>query len=331
LAAADLPPRGDPRSRIPDAENASEYWDLAAQFESGHALVARFMITHEGPGQNTAIAYGHFIEPDGTIRPWTNGRREGNWDLKSEGRVIDIGSSELYLTGPPYRLRVHKKKQGVDIDLSIAPEGPPAWDGTEKDGVHIDLLAAGATITGSVRFREMPAPLTLRGRAGLSHTWMAGGEAELSLRRIEFFSLQGDTLLYLRELESPDGARRRWFRASRAGKTLFESSDFTLAETGRSRAESDSRYPLPGQLRLSAPGLTGVITLGEGLLHHDPMQVIPQPFRFLLSLRLRPMRVWTESPYKIEINRNPDADPIKIQGSGMTTVTYLNPAPPAAR
>jgi hypothetical protein len=109
LAAADLPPRGDPRSRIPDAENASEYWDLAAQFESGHALVARFMITHEGPGQNTAIAYGHFIEPDGTIRPWTNGRREGNWDLKSEGRVIDIGSSELYLTGPPYRLRVHKK------------------------------------------------------------------------------------------------------------------------------------------------------------------------------------------------------------------------------
>lgn len=329
LLAAAQAPRGDPGSRIPDAGNASEYWDLAARFESGQVLVARFMITHEGPGQNTGIAYGHFIEPDGTTWPWTNGRREGNWDLKSDGRVLDVGTSELHLTGPPYRLRIHKKKKGVDIDLRITPDGPSAWDRGGDAAVAVDLLASGAAIAGSVWFRGMPEPLTLSGRAGLTHTWMASSEPEVAQRRIDFFSLHGDTLLYLLDLEAPNGARKRWLRISRHGESLYESNDFALELTGRSAAESDSEYPLPGKIGLNGPRLSGEITLGEGLLHHDPMKVIPQPFRFLLSLKMRPQRVWTESPFEMSFSSG--ADPVRFRGSGITIVTYLNPAsPPAA-
>lgn len=327
LLAVGPPPRGGPGSRIPDAENASEYWDLVAQFKSGHALIARFMITHEGPGRNTAIAYGHFIEPGGKIWPWTNGRREGNWELASEGRVVDVGSSELHLTGPPYRLRVRKKKAGVKINLNIVPEGASTWEGNAGAAVEVDLLAGGATVDGSVWFRGMPEPLRLSGRAGLTHTWMRDSEPKVAQRRIDFFSLHGDTLLYMLELESPEGTRSRWLRATRAGKKLFETRDFTLDASGRSGAETDARYPLPGKLTLNAPELTGEIILSKGLFHHDPMEIIPQPFRFLLSWKMSPLRVWTESPYAFKISGTPPgADPVKIDGSGITVVTYLNPA-----
>jgi hypothetical protein len=327
LAAAQAP-RGDPRSRIPDGGNASEYWDLVAQFESAHVLVARFMITHEGPGENTAIAYGHFIEPDGTVWPWINGHREGHWDLKSDGRVVDVGSSDLYLTGPPYRLRVKKRKKGVKIDLRITPDGPPAWDRGGDAEVDVDLLASGAAIAGTVWFRGMPEPLALEGRGGLTHTWMARSEPALALRRIDFFSLHGDTLVYLRDLETPSGTRERWLRIARHGKTLYENSDFALDGAGKSAAQRDSEYPLPGTLAVSGPKLAGAITLGAGLLHHDPMEVIPQPFRFLLSFKMRPQRVWTESPF--EFSYTPGTDPVRLRGSGITIVTYLNPAPPPA-
>jgi len=172
--------------------------------------------------------------------------------------------------------------------------------------------------------------LNVTGRAGLTHTWMTESEPTVAQRRIDFFSLHGDTLLYLRELESPDGTRRRWLRATRAGEELFETDEFSLVSSGRSGAQTDARYPLPGKLVLEAPELTGEITLKSGLFHHDPMEIIPQPFRFLLSWKMRPLRVWTESPYSIKISVTPGVEPVSIHGSGITVVTYLNPESPPA-
>jgi len=324
-AAAEAP-HGKPGSHIPDGGDASEYWDLVAAFESGHTLFARFMITHEGPGQNTAIAYGHLVEPDGTTWPWHNGKREENWDLEQDGTVLDVGSSELYLNGPPHRLLVKKRKKtaGIRIDLEITPEGPPAWDRRESDGMDIDLLASGAQVSGSVWLRDMRKPLALNGRAGLTHSWMPRSEPDVSQRRIDFFSLHGDTLLYLREQIAPDGHRSGWLHLARNGKTLLETGDFALIAAGRSSAQSDPHYPLPARLALTSEQVDGEIQLGAGLLHHDPMEIIPQPFRFLLSFKMRPLRVWTKSPFDVSFRS--DADPIRIRGSGITVVTYLNPA-----
>ena len=85
LLAAAPAPRGHPASRLADTGTASEYWDLVALFDSNHKLFARFMITNEGPGENTGIAYGHFVEPDGTTWFFSNGRREGRWHLGPRG------------------------------------------------------------------------------------------------------------------------------------------------------------------------------------------------------------------------------------------------------
>jgi len=320
-------PRGHPASRLADTVNASEYWDLVALFDSNHKLFARFMITNEGPGKHTGIAYGHFVEPDGTTWFFSNGRREGNWKLGPRGLRLKVGSSSLDLREQPYALRVHKKKKGVDIDLRFTPAGPALWD-AEEDGEapSVDLLATSAAIAGSVWFRGMPARVELTGRAGLTHTWMDGSEPDLALRRLDFFSLRGEPVLYIRDFEAPDGSRSRWLTVSRNGETLHESRDFELSYSGRSSAQSEPEYPVPAALRIRGPSLEGEIRLGAGLVHHDPMEDIPQPFRFLLSFKMRPHRVWTDSAFEVTLKSG--ADPVKIRGSGVVNVTFLNPIPP---
>jgi hypothetical protein len=330
LAAAEPLPRGDPAARLSSSDEASEYWDLLAAFESGHRLFVRFMITNEGPGSRTGIAYGHFIEPDGTTHWWKNGRREANWTLGPRGRTLEVGSSDLYLTGPPYRLHVRKKKKGIDIDLRITPAGSAVWNAHAPDSEPaVDVLASAADVEGKVWFRAMDAPVELSGRAGMTHTWMERSETDLMRRRIDFYSLHGDTQLYLYAATAPDGAQTRWLRVAREGETLFESKDFEINEAGRSVASEDPEYPLPAVLTLSGKSLAGRIELGVGVLHYDPMEVIPQPFRFLLSLKMRPQRVWTESSFEVTVTP-PGADPVRIRGSGIANVTFLNPAPSPA-
>jgi hypothetical protein len=330
LLAATLAPRGDPASRLADTDGASEYWDLVALFDSNHKFFARFMITNEGPGKHTGLAYGHFVEPDGTTWFFSNGRREGRWRLGPRGLHLEVGSSVLDLTGRPYELRVHKRKKGVDIDLHFTPEVPASWNADENgEEPSTDLLAISAPIEGSVWFRGMPAPVQLSGRAGLTHTWMDRSEPEVALRRFDFFSLRGERVLYLRDFESPDGFRSGWLSIARAGETLFQTNDFELSASGRSSAQSDPEYPVPAVYRLRSPKLDGEIRIGVGLVHHNPMEDIPQPFRFLLSFKMRPQRVWTDSSFEVTLKS--DSDPVKIRGPGIAVFTFLNPVPPPLR
>lgn len=326
LLAAAPQPRGHPASRLPDTDEATEYWDVVARFDSQHALFARFMITNEGPGERTATAYGHVIEPDGTTRFFSNGRRQGHWQLGAQGLRLQVGSSLLDLTGPEVALRVHKQKKGVDIDLRFTPDGP-FWGAASPAGVPpVDLLAVAAPISGHYWFRGMEAPVALSGRVGLSHTWMRRSEPDVALRRTDFFSLQGGPAVYLRDFEAPDGTRARWLAVAEHGEILFQTNDFAVSETGRAAAQRDAGYPLPATLGIRGPKLSGRIQIGAGLLHHDPMEVMPQPFRFLLSFKMRPHRVWADSAFEVTYQNGSEA--VKIRGTGIATVTFLNPIPP---
>jgi len=327
LVAAGPATRGDPASRISNGGSASEYWDLSVRFDSGHHLFARFLITNAGPGEKTGVAYGHFVDPDGNAHTWRNGRRQANWNLGPNGLLLDVGSSDLDLRKQPFELRIHKKK--VKIDLRFDANAPALWDSnarsTEPD---VDLLASSAPIRGSVWFRGMPEPLELSGRAALTHTWMKKGEAAIALRRLDFFSLGNEPAIHLRDFEAPDGTRSHWLTVVRAGETLLETKDFEIQYAGRSDSQESADYPIPATLSFRGPDIRGEIQIKVGLVHHDPMQELPQPFRFLLSLVMRPHRMWAESPFVVTVGSGPDE--LEIRGTGLTTVTYLNPPPPPA-
>ena len=326
LAAA--PERGDPVARISAEPAASEFWDFVAAFDSNERLFARFWITNEGPGKASAFAIGHFIRADGTVVPFRNGRLAGSWTLAEDRRSLRIGSSRLDLSRPEIALDVDSTKRGIQIHLRMRP-GPHVSSGPELPGTSVDVLALAAPVTGTFWSTGMSAPLSLSGRAGISHTWMDPRESERVARRFDFFGHDGALALYLGDAMAPDGQRAQTLSIERDGKPIFNVTEITIAHGDESEIDLGSKYPIPKQLIISGAGISGVITLNRMLIHHDPLQDLPLPFRFLLSSVAHPQRVWMDSRFEVRIERGPLSTSLQAQGSGITSVTFSNPLPSA--
>lgn len=323
--------RGDPASRIADRDSASEYWDLYGRFDSGDRLFGRFLITNEGPGQRSAAAIGHLVRADGRAVPFHNGRRRGRWEISPDGRRIEIGSSVLDQRGPVHHFEFDSSKQGMKIHLSFEPVGPVAWSGgADPTGYGSDLLEIGAPVEGTVWVAGMARAEAVSGTLAVTHTWVERSESELALRRIEFLSLRGGTALYLSDLTTPSGERWRWLAIRHQGEILYRSAHFGLELGEPSPATADPAYAFPESLRIHNTELEGEIRLDRALLRHDMFEGLPLPFRLLLSFKMRPHRLWIDSSFEVKLRAGPKRPSLDLRGSGVTSVTFLNPLPPPA-
>jgi hypothetical protein len=321
------PPRGDPASRIPEGPNSSEYWDFVASFDSGERMFARFMITNEFPGDALGLAIGHLVRPDGTIMPFRNARLAGQWQLGPGGRWLKIGGSRLDLASSrELRIDIDKTKRGIQIHLKMRPESP-ASAGPELPDTSVDLLALAAPIEGTYWFTGMAAPVSVRGRAGITHTWTGPRESERMLRRLEFFGRDGELALYLGEALAPSGQRAQLVAVEVDGKRILNVTQVTISHGNEQNRELGDGYPVPAQLSFSGSGISGLIHLKKGLVQHDPLQDVPLPFRFLLSSAAHPQRVWMESRFEVRIDPGPSSKSLQAQGTGITSVTFTNPLP----
>jgi hypothetical protein len=322
------PPRGDPASRIPEGPNASEYWDFVASFDSGERMFARFMITNEFPGDALALAIGHLVRPDGTVMPFRNARLAGDWKLDPGGRWLKVGGSRLDLASPELRIDIDKAKRGIQIHMKMRPESP-ATIGPELPDTAVDLLALNAPIEGTYWFTGMAAPVSVRGRAGITHTWTGPRESERMLRRLEFFGREGALALYLGEAIAPGGAQAHVVTVEVDGKRISNVTQITVSHGNEQNQEMGPEYPVPKELSFSGSGISGVIHLNKALVQHDPLQEVPLPFRFLLSSAAHPQRVWMESRFEVRIDPSPLSKSLQAQGTGITSVTFTNPLPPS--
>lgn len=335
LAAAGLgmlaasPERGDPVARISAAPGASEYWDFVATFDSKERLVARFMITNEGPGDASAFAVGRFIRADGSSVPFRNGRLAGAWTLGADRRSLRIGSSRLDLSGPELALDVDNEKKGVRIHLRMRP-ATHVSSGPELPDTTVEVLALSAPITGTVWLTGMSAPQTLRGYAGISHTWMDPRESDRVARRFDFFGRDGSFALYLGDATAPDGRLAHSLTVEQDGKPILNVTRITISLGDESTKELGPDYPVPARLNFTGSGVSGVIHLNQVLSHHEPLQDLPLPTRFLVSLFAHPQRMWMDSRFEVRIERSPLSTPLLARGSGITSVTFTNPLPSAA-
>ena len=323
--------RGNPAAHLFPGDQASEHWDLTARFDSGHVLVAEFIITNIGIGDRNAAAFGSVVTPDGKKCHFRNGRREGNWQISPDRLLIEVGKSRLDLHGPSYQLRVDKKH--VKLDIQIQPNGPAAWsDAFADSGFAIDLLAASATAQGSLWMKGMPAPIDIRGRVAFTHSWTEEASTDSILRRVEFFSLQPECPLYAVDLTAPNGKRTQWIVTKAAHNTAGWAQQVTFAMDGQAQGSQADDYPVPGSLRLKAPELEGQIQIERVLLHHDPFDNLPRIFRWIVSLVLnvRPHRAWALSSFELSCPSLQTRHPGTLRqarGTGMTAVTFLNPLP----
>ena len=326
----------DPSARLPSGGSAWEYWDLIARLESGHLVTWRVLITNAGPGSQNGTAVGRVISPDGSIQGFDNGRRKSRWTLSGDRLDIDIGSSHLDLHGPVYRMQVDKSRVVLDLRITSEP-GISAPEAATPDGYSLDVLAVSASIEGTLWIQGMDAEIPVRGRAALTHSWARQPEVELTRRRVEFFSLGSEDALYVIDFTAPDGNRSRGLFWRHASESAQASSEFALHLDGDargripSRHSSDSRYWVPADLHLDGPEVAGRIRIGRALAEVNPLDHLPGPIRFLLSLGMRPRRVWTESSFELELARQRER--VRLGGAGFVVVSFLDEfvRPDAAR
>ena len=319
--------RGDRLSHLGDSDTASEYWDIVAHFDSDHHLFARFLITNEGPGDRTAIATWQLIDPNGKRTEFRNGRRKKRWTLSPKGDRIEIGSSIFDQSAAEHRLEYDSTKRGIRVAFQYAPNGPVGWPGAANDPYPFDLLELGTPLTWTFWLKGMGEPVSVSGTISITHTWMKKSEADLTLRRIEFSSTGSGPSVYLSDRTTPSGERERWLVVARDGKLLYQTSDFEL-DLADSSTDKSRDYPTPEELRISSSGLEGVIQTGPRMVDINPLEAIPQPFRFLLSFRLRPHRVWARASFEVRLLVGQHTPETVRKGSGVTTVTFTNPLPP---
>ena len=326
--------RGNPAAHLFPGDHASEHWDLTARFDSGHVLVAEFIITNIGIGNRNAAAFGSVITPDGKKLRFRNGRQEGNWQISPDRLLIEVGKSRLDLHGPPYQLRVDKKQ--LKFDIQIRPNGPAAWsDAFADSGFAIDLLAASATAQGSLWTKGMSAPIDIRGTLAFTHSWTEEASTDLIVRRVEFFSLQPECPLYAVDLTAPNGKHTQWMVTKAVNNTAGWAQHVTFAMAGEAHGSQVAGYPVPGSLRLKAPEFEGQVQLERVLLQDDPLDDLPKIFRWVISLmlNLRPHRAWALSPFEVSCpnSHSSHIEPVntlqRAQGTGVTAVTFLNPLP----
>jgi hypothetical protein len=311
LAAAALPSSAEPcpgaAPALPDGEHAIEYWDLTARLEPGFALFQRFLITNLGPGERTAGAVGVVVRPDGSIDHYDNGRRAGRWTL-GDGPRLEVGSSALELRAPEVRLAIRKKSARIELrvrcDADAAARPPPAFAATGHD---LRLLAVSAPVAGTLWLRGMSEPLSVTGRAALSHT-VALDEATQIAERLEFHSLGTDLAWSLyavtpRSARSPaDAASGRWIVFTQGGRTLLASAQVDLVREGLAPGWNRSGYPVPGRLRARiGSAASAELRFGPVLFAQDPLEVLPQPFRFWVGRRMDPLRVWARPEFDVTI------------------------------
>jgi hypothetical protein len=327
-AAAPAQDRIDAAARMSTAGSASEYWDLTALFDTGHRVVGRFIITNEGPGKHSAVAVGHVILPDGQAVKFRNGRRRERWRLDEERLRIDIGSSLLDLRSPIRNFEYDNEKRGLKIRLAIeADETIRRAGAAGPGGYQVELLDLSARAQGTLWTRGMDAAIPLSGRASLSHTWVDESEARVALRRFDFVSSQEDAALSFYDLTTSGGKRLSWLLIEETGRILYESEDFEVSLRGVLPQWHEPRYPIPAALQLRNSELDARIELGRILVQHEPLEDLPQPLRFLLSFRTRPKRVWTDSPFEVKVKSGSDRSDLRVRGTGVASVTYLNPLP----
>jgi hypothetical protein len=232
-------------------------------------------------------------------------------------------------SGEKHRLEYDSTKREALIQLFFSPQEPAAWTqprvGKDYSSALLDL---GTPVTGTILLKGMSQPVSVRGTISVAHTWMTKSEAKLALRRIEFSSSGGGTAIYISDLTTPSGDHQRWLVVESDGTEIFRSTDFQL-QLGDSPAKSGKKdYPTPGSLQITAPGLEGTIQIGTLLFSVDPLKDIPQPFRFLLSFSTRPHRVWARSSFELRLGTATERKETVLRGSGVTTITFLNPLPP---
>ena len=355
IQAAPAPPAIilDPSARMIKGSDASEYWSLYIELESGHRITQQFLLSNSGPGDHNAVALGHLLEPGRAPYRYVNGRRRSRWTLSKDRLFLDISASHLDLHRPTGELRITKDDIEIRLffDFAESDLSRRVPEETLPKNYHVEVLAIAAKTSGTIQAPWMNEPLETSGRAWLVHTWTPRSEAEIIDRRMEVFGFENGTSFYGLQLRSGEKYRRAWLLSKSDSGVVVESSiniPANWTEEGATESLAKTRsYPVPGRYMFSGGSFSGQITLGREWLRFDPLAVLPQPFRWFVRRKTKPEQVWADAKIGVRLSPAletpslPDASEAESDSNskreieektaersvtGVATITFLNPS-----
>lgn len=329
-AGDETPRRGDPAARLSSDPEASEVWNLTAQFDGGYRLFTWFFITNEGPGEHTAAAIWYLVHPDGRVAEFRNGRLQGRWKLSPDRRRIDVASSSLDLRGPVCRVAIDSTSQRAKIDLRFSAGEPLRWSPTSlppPSALGTDTLQISTPVEGTIWDEALPGPLVVRGTAALTHAWMDESLPRIVQRRIEFFADQPELAFYMSDISTPSGEDRRWLALERRGTLGYQSTGFEMTLGPSVLPTADRNYPIPEQLLVRDGRIRLDIHPQRLLLRTNPLEAVPQPLRFIYSRKLEPQWVWMDALFHLQLTPGGGSTgaPLSVEGRGILAVIFINP------
>jgi len=310
-------PRG--AARIPQAEFGSEFWSLAARFDSGHHLLIEFAMSNVGLGDGNAAVIGHWIDPSGAVTVFDSAKTADEWTLSKDRLHVDLGKVSLDQRGATHRLRVDKKR--FKLDLAFEPGREDLHLEAFSGPAHgFDLLGLGSPASGRV-WTETGGEQPLSGQIALTHRWSEGLESRFVRRRIELFTLDGSAEAYLLEALDPRGELVSWFVVRRDGEPLHAAPVQIRSEAPAEAGPPG--FPLPETLHIRGEGIRGRVDLRAPLVRYDPLQDLPAVVRLALSPFLHWRTAGGPPPSALELTESPSG-PLTLRGEGLTNVTYFH-------
>ncbi len=289
----------------------TEWWVIAARFDSGESLVFELTLTDQGPGERNAAAVGHWVAADGKLTPFRRAMRGGSWKNGANGRRIDLEKLIFDRSGERAQLRVEKKSLRIALDFPLAAQ-PLARRDLSGGAWTQELWTSGAPAEVSFWQRGLAEPLRARGLVAVSHRSVRGGESKLAARRLEAFSLANETRLYVVELASAKRSER-WVVVDQGGQLLADAIE--VAPPLPALASVPERIELPG-----AGPVRGELRAGREIVAYDPLAELPGPVRWVVSLAIRLRSAWMASPYDVTLSGAPKA--LRLRGTAIASYTF---------
>jgi hypothetical protein len=220
------------------------------------------------------------------------------------------------MSGADVTIRIDSKKHGIDLTLAIDHPPVPTRLAELAHGYVSDVVppaAAHGTLATAIARDDRP----FTGWAAIVHTSTERPEGELIRRRDELLARGDAVAFYAAAATLADGTRRN---------TLVVRGPHGVRETAPSLELAgvlggNASYPVARSWQGRDADMVFSASLDRELLRVNPLDVLPQPFRLLLSLGGTPQRVWAEA--RVTLDGAPDgegpAQPTVLHGIAVST------------
>ena len=153
------------------------------------------------------------------------------------------------------------------------------------------------------------------GVAWLVHTWTQTDEATLLRRRVEVFGRDKKVSFYGIQLKGRGDWESAWSLIADENRQIIEPAINVPAGWIEGAYRSDSKnYPTPSGFAIQGDPDLGRITLGSDWLRFDPLEVIPQPFRWFIRRISKPQEVWANARIGVTLLTKPGPPSLPTTG-----------------